>query len=80
MTSQIFTISYHADNYEENMCTVGIYIDLEIAKNKLKNIYNDTPDYKSYGYKINVYNLVGTEYIMTDIKYIYTFDKFTQYK
>jgi len=78
MTSQIFTISYDIDNYEESMCTVGIYTDLEIAKNKLKDIYNNTPDYKSYGYKINFYNLVESEYIIADIKYIYTFDKFTK--
>jgi hypothetical protein len=78
MITPIFTISYDADDYEESMCTIGIYTDLETAKNKLKDIYNNTPDYKSYGYKINIYNLVGTEYIMTDIKYIYTFDQFSE--
>lgn len=78
MSSKLFIISYDADNYEENQCDIGFYTDLEIAKNKLKDIYNKTPDYKYYGYKISVYELVGSEYITTHKIYVYSFDNFTE--
>lgn len=54
---------------DEGIC--GFYSDLEKAKKELKNIYNNKPDFKYYGYKINIYELVDNEYISTD--YIYTY-------
>jgi hypothetical protein len=54
----------------------GLYTDLEKAKNELKMIYNRLPDYKIYGYRINVYDLVEDEYVITNVSYTYSFDIF----
>lgn len=64
MSSELFVISNDGEVY-------GFYVDLEKAKNKLLNIKNKTCDYKHYGYKISVYNLVDNEFIITDTRYIY---------
>ena len=47
----------------------SLYADLEKAKNELKTIYNNTPDYKKYGYQITVYTLVDREYIASNTIY-----------
>lgn len=70
MSNQLFVIKYNDGIH-------GLYIDIEKAKNELKNIYNRTPDYTCYDYQINVYNLVDNEYIITNITYTYHFDTFS---
>jgi hypothetical protein len=72
MSNQLFVIKYNYDS------VFGLYIDLEKAKNELKNIYNMKPDYKDYDYRINVYNLFENQYIITNITYTYKFDIFTE--
>jgi len=69
MESQLFII-------KKNNGVYGFYSNLETAKKELKNIYDSTPDYKHYGYEINVHNLVNGEYIKTPISYTYRFDIF----
>ena len=69
MSDQLFVI-----NYDDGVS--GFYIDLEKAKIELKNIYDKTPDYKYFDYKINVYKLNDKEYTITDTYYIYKFDTF----
>lgn len=71
MSNQLFIIK-HDDGIR------GIYIDFTSAKNELKNIYKNTPDYNTYGYQINIYNLIDNEYIITNEYYTYNFDKFTK--
>jgi len=56
----------------------SMFTDLEKAKKELKNIYNNTPDYKSYSYQINVYDLIENEYVLTNTKYTYSFDIFSK--
>lgn len=56
-----------------------IFSDLESAQNELKEIYKKTPDFKYYGFEINVYILKNTKYIKTNEKYTYCFDKFTKH-
>lgn len=58
---------------------LGIYTELENAKYDLKNIFKMTPDYKYYGYKIQVYKLIENKYKLTNKKYKYIFDKFIEY-
>lgn len=67
--SELFVI-----NDENNIC-FGIYTHLETVKKYLKNIFKKTPDFKHYGYKIQVYNLIGNEYIPANKIYTYSFDK-----
>ena len=59
----------------------GIYIDLETAKNALKNIYKETSenDYIFYEYKITVYQLNGSEFKMTNRYYTYVYDIFLEF-
>jgi hypothetical protein len=81
MNNELFIISRNIDNiFNENndIICCGIYTNLEIAKYNLKNIYKKTPDYKHYGYKIQVYELVENEYKLINKIYIYTFDKFIE--
>jgi hypothetical protein len=66
MPNQLFVIKYNDGIHT-------MYIDLEKAKNELKNIYNKTSDYK-----YNVYNLFDTEYIIANITYTYNFDVFSK--
>jgi hypothetical protein len=54
----------------------GFFTDLEKAKDKLKNIYNEISDFKYNDYKISVYNLIDSEYVISNIYYTYIFDKF----
>ena len=68
--SQLFVIG------NENRIS-KIYDNLEKAKQQLKNIYDNTPDYKHYGYKIMVYNFHENEYIISNITYTYKFDTFS---
>ena len=79
---KLFIIHYdttNLDNDENTSVCHGIYTDLETAKNKLKNIYNDTPIYKFFCYKIKIFELVDKEYKFTNNFYTYMFDKFTEY-
>jgi len=55
---------------------LGLYNDLEKAKNKLKKIYKITVGLKYYEYKINVYDLVDNEYKFSNISYTYSFTNF----
>lgn len=71
MSNELFIINYSGGIY-------ALYIDLEKAKSELKNIYNRTPDYKAYGFIINVYNLDGNEYKNTNVTYMYVFDAFSK--
>ena len=50
---------------------IGCYTDIYTAKRELKKMYDETVDYRSYGYKINVYNEVDNEYINTNKIYTY---------
>ena len=74
MSNNLFII-----NNEINLDNYGIYIDLEIAKNELIKIYENTINYNYYNYKIMVYVLDKNEYIFTNQKYTYIFDKFIEY-
>jgi len=76
LSKQLFVINYNIN--EDDILFSGIYIDLETAKNELKNIYNKTVDYKYYDYRITVYNLVDKEYKITDKIYTYKFDEFME--
>ena len=69
MSNQLFVITN-----DDGIC--GFYSKLEKAKNELKNIYQETPDYKHFGYRINVYELVNNEYIITNKIYTYKIDTF----
>jgi hypothetical protein len=82
MNYQIFVIDYDIvdDNYDTLSSTVGIYNNFEIAKKKIKQIFEKTPDYKFFCYKIKIYNLVENEYKFTNKFYTYDFNnKFTEY-
>jgi hypothetical protein len=61
---------------DDGICSM--YIDLDKAKNELISIYKKTPDYKHYGYQINVYILRDNEYITTNT--IYTYNEGVFYK
>lgn len=50
---------------------IALYIDLKKAKKELKNIYNNTIDYKHYCYEIDIYNLINGEYVNTNASFIY---------
>lgn len=82
MSNKLFIISRDInDNFldiKNSILCYGIYINLEIAKYNLKTIYQKTPDYKYYEYKIQVYELTENEYNLTDKIYIYQFDKFIE--
>jgi hypothetical protein len=79
--AEIFIIDYEVvdDNYNTINTFKGIYNDLEIAKNELKKIYNNTPDYKFFCYKIKIFHLIDNEYKFTNKFYTYSFDKFTMF-
>jgi len=76
--NNLFIISYEIDSLENvnDIVCGGIYTDLEVAKNELKNIYNKTPDYKHFGYKILLYTLVENKYKFTNRIYTYKFNEF----
>jgi hypothetical protein len=42
----------------------------------VKDIYNKNPDFKHYGYFINIYNLEDVEYKYSKISYSYKLDEF----
>jgi hypothetical protein len=51
--------------------TNGFYTDLGNAETKMRNLFQTIPTFKYDGYKINVYNLHETEYILTNTYYLY---------
>lgn len=55
---------------------IQFYSDLDKAKSELKNIYNKKPDFKHYGYFINIYNLEDGEYKYSKTSYSYKLDEF----
>jgi len=69
MSNELFIINNIDGNY-------GYYTTLEKAKDELKKIYNSTPNYNLYNYKINVYLLIDNEYIITNTSYTYIFNIF----
>jgi hypothetical protein len=77
MSNKLFIISRNINDDNSIIC-YGIYTNLEIAKSNLKTIYKKTPDYKHYGYKIEVYELIESEYHLTNKVYTYQFDKFVE--
>lgn len=82
MSNNLFIINFDIDEFDDEwsndiICS-GIYTDLETAKNELKQISINKPDYKLFGYKIMVYTLVGNKYIFTNKIYTYTFDYFVE--
>ena len=87
MNNELFIISYELDefydlnenNTNKSITCSGIYTDLEKAKEELKKIYNNTPDYKYYCYKIMVYNLDVNEYKFINKIYTYRFNEFTEH-
>jgi len=90
MNNELFIISYELDELDElyelnennknnSFICYGIYIDLEKAKKELKKIYNNTPDYKYYCYKIMVYNSIDNEYKFSNKIYTYKFNEFTEH-
>jgi hypothetical protein len=81
MTLQLFIIDYDVtdEDFETNTNCIGIYNDLETAKIKMREIYNNTPDYKFFCYKIKIYQLSNNEYKFINKFYTYSFDKFTMF-
>ena len=81
MVLQLFIIDYEVTNedFETYTNSVGIYNDLETAKNELKKIYSSNSDYKYFCYKIKIYQLTGNEYKFINKFYTYSFDKFTMF-
>ena len=69
MQNQLFVIN--CDNG-----THGFYTNLEKAKQELLIVYNKTPDFKHFGYEIDLYELVNEEYVSTNTSYTYRFDTF----
>ena len=69
MSSELFIINNIDGNY-------GYYTTLEKSKEELKKIYNSTPNYNLYNYKINVFLLIDNEYIITNTSYTYIFNIF----
>ena len=57
----------------------GIFTNLQKAKDKLIDIYKNTPDFKSYGYRINKYELVDDEYVYINRFYSYRYDIFEEH-
>jgi len=72
MTTQLFII-------KSNEGVHSFYTNINKAKSKLVAIYNETCDYKNYGYKIEVYNLIQDEFIFSNITFTYCCDLFTTY-
>ena len=68
MSNKIFVIKKADDGI------IALYTNLEKAKNEVKKIYEKT----HYCYEIHVYILVDTEYIITNLHYIYCFDNFSR--
>lgn len=60
---------------DDGICS--FYSELENAKEELKKIFNKIPDFKYYGYYINVYHMADGKYIYSKTSYSYSFDKFT---
>ena len=87
MNNELFIISYELDEFDDlnenntnkSITCSRIYTDLEKAKEELKKIYNNTPDYKYYCYKIMVYNLDVNEYKFINKIYTYRFNEFTEH-
>lgn len=77
----LFIIDYDVldENYDTQTTRIGIYNDLETAKKNLKEIYNNTKDYKFFCYKIKIYKLKKNKYKFTNIFYTYKFDEFIMY-
>lgn len=69
MSYELFVIQYDDGVH-------GFYNDLERAKRELIDIFDKTPDFKHYGYKIIVYKLIENEYVMTKKTYTYQFQMF----
>ena len=72
-TTKIFIINYDCEmELDDGLIFKKIYNNLESAKQELNRIYNTTPDFKYYGYRIMVYSLEeNNEYVFTNrfIKY-----------
>jgi hypothetical protein len=51
--------------------TCGFYTDLGSAETKMRHLFQTIHTFKYDGYKINVYNLHETEYILTNTYYLY---------
>jgi hypothetical protein len=73
MSNQLFVIQHEYGVY-------GLYTTLDKAKTTLKSIYNRLPDFKHYGYQINVYDLCDDEYKVTNISYTYTGERSEPFK
>ena len=69
MSNTLFVITY-----DDGVC--GFYTTLERAQYELKEIHDKITDYAFFNYRINIYNLVDTEYKITDMCYKYKFDTF----
>jgi hypothetical protein len=69
MSNELFII-----NNINGIC--GIYNNLNKAKDVIKSIYESTPNYRLYDYKINIYELIDTEYIITNTSYTYILNVF----
>ncbi len=69
MSNELFII-----NNINGIC--GIYNNLNKAKDELKKFYDLIPNYRLYDYKINIYELIDNEYIITDTSYTYIFNVF----
>jgi Zn-finger domain-containing protein len=81
MVLQLFIIDYEVtdEDFDTHTTWVGIYNDLETAKNELRKIYSSKSDYKFFCYKIKIYQLINNEYKFTNKFYTYSFDKFTMF-
>ena len=85
-SSIIYAISYDINDIDDfpyannSIICCGIYESLDEAKNELKEIYEQTPDYKYYGYKIMVYELLKDKrkYKFINKIYTYSFDSFSE--
>ena len=51
--------------------TCGFYTDLGRAETKMRHLFQTIHTFKGDGYKINVYNWFGNEYLLTNTYHLY---------
>jgi hypothetical protein len=79
MSKILFIINCGLCDENDGLMCSKFYNDLETAKNELKKMYEKTTNYKFFSYKITLYQLIGKEYIMTNMNYTYKSGKFVEH-